>query len=129
MRNAITVPQPHDGIVPIKSQQLDKVKSKEFKATAKKTLGADVIVAPGVVFKAGQEVGVEYKSTYNSQDDPITIETVGRNKFYEIVKEGHKDSSGKHDWYWGKTSTNIQHDGRYIYIANDSFQLTFDIIE
>ena len=64
----------------------DKVSSKEFKAMAKRTLGADVTVAPGVVLKAGEEVGVEYKATYNSQDAPITIETIGREHFsYNFV--------------------------------------------
>lgn len=87
----------------------------------------------------GGEVGVGIKGTFTDNDDIIALQPLGRDYFYGIATNGHKNSSGNIDWtwtevtkrnFWGTptaTTVHTQIDGNYIYRFSPSFMMSISV--
>jgi hypothetical protein len=87
----------------------------------------------------GGEVGVGIKGTFTDDDDIIALQPLGRDYFYNIAINGHRDASNNIDWkwtevtkrnFWGTPTAYQQHtqiDGKYIYRFGPSFMMTISV--
>lgn len=87
----------------------------------------------------GGEVGVGIKGIFTNTDDIIALQPLGRDYFYNVAQNGHKDSSGNIDWkwtevtkrnFWGTPTATVEYtqiDGKYIYRFSPSFMMSISV--
>jgi hypothetical protein len=85
------------------------------------------------------EAGVTISGLFTKYDDIIVLQPLGRDYFYNVVTNGHRNSSGSIDWnwtevtkrnFWGTPTATVLHtqiDGKYIYRFSPSFMMTFSV--
>jgi hypothetical protein len=79
------------------------------------------------------------KRTFTEKDDIIALQPLGRDYFYNIAINGHRDASNNIDWKWSEvtkrnfwgtpTETKIhnQIEGKYIYRFGPGFMMTISV--
>lgn len=85
------------------------------------------------------EAGVTISGSFTNTDDIIVLQPIGRDYLYNIVTNGHRNSSGNIDWkwtevtkrnFWGTPTATVEHtqiDGKYIYRFGPSFMMTYSV--